>query len=161
MGSISANANKQCPPGCRARGWLALGWARGNEAHRKAWMPVVNHPETHLSWPGLHILCAGEHSSHRTFRPVREILMCQAWKTHCSESGTEQLKNAHLVLQAFAFYRVHQNTRGSSLDKGTYFKTVIRTVSSTNDLWLQVSFTEEFLVKMQSQTLHHRDAKLT
>lgn len=48
VGSGSANANTQCPPGCRARSCLPLAWAWGNEAHRKAWMPVVNHPETHL-----------------------------------------------------------------------------------------------------------------
>lgn len=46
MGCISANANRRRPPRLQGQ-WLAgFGLAWGNEANRKAWMPVVNHPET-------------------------------------------------------------------------------------------------------------------
>lgn len=104
------------PPWLQGQRLTGFWWARGNEAHRKAWMPVVNHPETHLSWPRLRILCTREgwqedenwYSSLETFLPVGEILMRQAWKTHCVELGTAELKKCSP--RALNFH-VPQNTR--------------------------------------------------
>lgn len=84
------------PPPCSswARGWLAFSLAQGNEARRKTWMPVVNHPEAHLPCTGPHIpftdsslangknWCSdGCNIIYVTF-PSQQILM-RLWKSPC------------------------------------------------------------------------------
>lgn len=154
MGSIGANANTQCPPGCRTWGWLAFSWARGNEAHRKAWMPVVNHPETHLSWPGLQILFTRKrwredeswYSCHKMFLPIGEILMCQAWKSHCYELGT----CSPCAVNFLPCTREHQR-KSRSLDTAT-------SLAQWSDQCLVLSITSRYKSSTQKNVLLEKNA---